>query len=158
LSKGQGFLFHARAAYSCLPALWNGAGVLLPLLDEVEFNFTKKYLTWRGYHAILKQSMVSMLSKTKPQASCASGEFMNNNLKYGLFFLGGVALGAIGAVAVSRGKLDLKPLATDLISRGLEMKDAVLAKADAVREDVEDMVAEARAVSEQRKAQPEESC
>ena len=66
--------------------------------------------------------------------------------------------GAIGAVAVSRGKLDLKPLATDLISRGLEMKDAVLAKADAVREDVEDMVAEARAVSEQRKAQPEESC
>ena len=90
--------------------------------------------------------------------TCASGDLMNNNLKYGLFFLGGVALGAIGAVAVSRGKLDLKPLATDLISRGLEMKDAVLAKADAVREDVEDMVAEARAVSEQRKAQPEESC
>ena len=52
---------------------------------------------------------------------------LNNNLKYGLFFLGGVALGAIGAVAVSRGKLDLKPLATDLISRGLEVKDAVLA-------------------------------
>jgi hypothetical protein len=87
--------------------------------------------------------------------TCASGDLMNNNLKYGLFFLGGVALGAIGAVAVSRGKLDLKPLATDLISRGLEVKDAVLAKADAVREDVEDMVAEARAVSEQRKAQPE---
>ena len=64
-----------------------------------------------------------------------------------LFFLGGIALGAIGACAVSRGKLDLKPLATDLISRGLEVKDAVLAKADAVREDVEDMVAEARAAS-----------
>ena len=82
---------------------------------------------------------------------------MNNNLKYGLFFLGGIALGALGAVAVSRGKLDLKPLATDLISRGLEVKDAVLAKADAVREDVEDMVAEARAASEQRKAHPEDA-
>ena len=96
--------------------------------------------------------------ETTPQGpSCATGDSMNNNLKYGLFFLGGVALGAIGAVAVSRGKLDLKPLATDLISRGLEVKDAVLAKADAVREDVEDMVAEARAVSEQRKAHPEEA-
>ena len=89
--------------------------------------------------------------------SCETGESMNNNLKYGLFFLGGIALGALGAVAVSRGKLDLKPLATDLISRGLEVKDAVLAKADAVREDVEDMVAEARAASEQRKAHPEEA-
>ena len=38
---------------------------------------------------------------------------MNENLKYGLFFLGGVALGAVGAVAVSRGKLDLKPFATE---------------------------------------------
>ena len=27
---------------------------------------------------------------------------MNENLKYGLFLLGGIALGAIGAVAVSR--------------------------------------------------------
>ena len=87
--------------------------------------------------------------------ACASGDLMNSNLKYGLFFLGGVALGAIGAVAVSRGRLDLKPLAADLISRGLEVKDAVLAKADAVREDVDDMVAEARAASEQRKAQAE---
>ena len=27
---------------------------------------------------------------------------MNENMKYGLFFLGGLALGAIGAVAVSK--------------------------------------------------------
>ena len=40
---------------------------------------------------------------------------MNENLKYGLFFLGGAALGAIGAVAVSRGKLDLKPFAAALL-------------------------------------------
>ncbi len=82
---------------------------------------------------------------------------MNENLKYALFFFGGAALGALGACAVARGKLDLKPFATDLISKGLEVKDAVLAKADAVREDVEDMVAEARAASEQRKAHTEEA-
>ena len=77
---------------------------------------------------------------------------MNENLKYGLFFLGGIALGALGTVAVSRGKLDIKPLATDLLSRGLDVKDALMAKADVVRENMEDMVAEAHAVSEQRKA------
>ncbi|WP_418765876.1 DUF6110 family protein [Mailhella sp.] len=82
---------------------------------------------------------------------------MNDNMKYGLFFLGGVALGAIGAVAVSRGKLDLKPFATELMSRGLDAKDALLAKAETVRENVEDMVAEAQAVSERRKTQSEEA-
>ncbi len=82
---------------------------------------------------------------------------MNDNMKYGLFFLGGVALGAIGAVAVSRGKLDFKPFATELMSRGLDAKDALLAKAETVRENVEDMVAEAQAVSERRKTQSEEA-
>ena len=42
------------------------------------------------------------------------------------------------AVAVSRGKLDIKPFATELMSRGLDVKDALLAKAgtcgNAVRE------------------------
>ena len=82
---------------------------------------------------------------------------MNENLKYGLFFLGGVALGAVGAVAVSRGKLDIKPFATELMSRGLDVKYALLARAEAVREDMEDMVAEAHAVSEQRRAKAEEA-
>ena len=42
---------------------------------------------------------------------------MNETTKYGLFFLGGIVLGALGAVAVTRGKLDVKPLATDLRHR-----------------------------------------
>ena len=67
---------------------------------------------------------------------------MNENLKYGLFFLGGAALGAIGAVAVSR---------------GLDVRDALLAKAETVRENMEDVVAEAQAVSEQRRARSEEA-
>ena len=77
---------------------------------------------------------------------------MNNALKYGLIFLGGVALGAIGAAAVSRGKLDLKPVAADLISRGMDMKDALMSKVEAVKEDMEDLAAEARHASEKRKA------
>ena len=81
---------------------------------------------------------------------------MNETLKYGLFFLGGVALGALGTVAVSRGKLDVKPLAADLLSRGMDVKETLMAKADSVRENMEDILAEARAVSEQRKAAQQE--
>lgn len=44
---------------------------------------------------------------------------MNNTTKYGLFFLGGVVVGALGAVAITRGKLNVKPLAADLLSTGL---------------------------------------
>ncbi len=76
---------------------------------------------------------------------------MNENMKYGLFFLGGLALGAFGAVAVSRGKLDLKPLATDLLSRGMDVKDTMLAKVETVKENVDDMMAEARHAAEQRR-------
>ena len=76
---------------------------------------------------------------------------MNENLKYGLFFLGGIALGAIGAVAVSRGKLDVKPLAADLLSRGMDVKDALARKVATVKEDMEDLAAEARAAQTQRK-------
>ena len=82
---------------------------------------------------------------------------MNENFKYGLFFLGGVALGAIGAVAVSRGKLDLKPFATELESRGLDAKDALMAKAEPMRENMEDLVAEAEAASEKRRVRREEA-
>ena len=76
---------------------------------------------------------------------------MNNGLKYGLFFLGGLALGVVGTVAVTRGKLDLKPLATDLVSRGMDMKDA--SKVEAVKEDMEDLAAEARQAADKRKAE-----
>ena len=64
----------------------------------------------------------------------------------------GLALGALGTVAVSRGKLDLKPVAADLISRGIDVKDALMSKVEAVKEDMEDLTAEARQASEKRKA------
>ncbi len=77
---------------------------------------------------------------------------MNSHVPYGVFLLCGVALGAIGAVAVSRGKLDVKPFATKVLSHGMDIKDALVAKAEALREDVEDIAAEARAQQEERKA------
>ena len=80
---------------------------------------------------------------------------MNENMKYALFLLGGIAVGAIGAVAVSKGKLDLKPLAADLISRGLDVKDAMLSKVETAKENMDDLIAEARFASEQRKESKE---
>ena len=58
---------------------------------------------------------------------------MNDYTKFGLFFLGGIAIGALGAVAVSKGKLDLKSLATDLLSRGMDMKETVVSKMETVK-------------------------
>lgn len=52
---------------------------------------------------------------------------------------------------VSRGKVNFKPLATDLLSRGIDVKDALMSKVEALKEDVEDLTAEARQASEKRK-------
>lgn len=76
---------------------------------------------------------------------------MNDGLKIGLWLLGGIALGALGAVALSRSKLDLKPLATDLLSRGMDVKDALIGKVEAIKEDLEDLAANARQVAATRK-------
>ena len=76
---------------------------------------------------------------------------MNQNVKHGLFFLGGVALGALGAVAITRGKLDVKPLATSLLSSGLDLRDKALAAVESVKEDIADVVAEAQVKSQEKR-------
>jgi len=76
---------------------------------------------------------------------------MNEGWKYTLFFLGGVAAGAIGTVAAIKNKDTLKPLATNLISHGLDAKDAVARKIETARENIEDLLAEARHDAEQRR-------
>ena len=80
---------------------------------------------------------------------------MSEGWKWALWFVGGLAVGALGAVAVSRGKLDFRPLAADLVSRGMDVKDALLNKMEALKEDVEDLAAEARLTSDKRKAAQE---
>lgn len=76
---------------------------------------------------------------------------MNNTTKYGLFFLGGVVVGALGAVAITRGKLNVKPLASDLLSTGLDLRDKVMAGVEGVKEDLADVMAEAEVKSQERK-------
>lgn len=81
---------------------------------------------------------------------------MNSVFKYGLIFLGGLVVGALGTAAAKRGSLNLKPLATDIISRGMDVKDALLSKMEAVKEDMQDLAAEARAKAEDRKSAPQQ--
>jgi len=76
---------------------------------------------------------------------------MKNTTKYGLFFLGGVVVGALGAVAITRGKLNVKPLAADLLSTGLDLRDKVMAGVEGVKEDLADVMAEAEVKSQERK-------
>lgn len=76
---------------------------------------------------------------------------MNNTTKYGLFFLGGVVVGALGAVAITRGKLNVKPLAADLLSTGLDLRDKVMVGVEGVKEDLADVMAEAEVKSQERK-------
>lgn len=76
---------------------------------------------------------------------------MNNTTKYGLFFLSGVVVGALGAVAITRGKLNVKPLAADLLSTGLDLRDKVMAGVEGVKEDLADVMAEAEVKSQERK-------
>lgn len=76
---------------------------------------------------------------------------MNNTTKYGLFFLGGVVVGALGAVSITRGKLNVKPLAADLLSTGLDLRDKVMAGVEGVKEDLADVMAEAEVKSQERK-------
>lgn len=76
---------------------------------------------------------------------------MNNTTKYGLFFLGGVVVGALGAVAITRGKLNVKPLAADLLSTGLDLRDKVMAGVEGVKEDLADVMAEAEVKSQELK-------
>ena len=62
---------------------------------------------------------------------------MNETTKYGLFFVGGVIVGALGAVALTRGKLD------------------VMAGVEGVKEDLADVVAEAEVKAQEKKLQKE---
>lgn len=80
---------------------------------------------------------------------------MNETTKYGLFFVGGVLVGALGAVALTRGKLDVKPLATDLLSSGIDLKDKLMAGVDGVREDLAGVMAEAEVKAQERRAAKE---
>lgn len=70
---------------------------------------------------------------------------MDNGTKIALAFLGGAAAGAAALALLNRGKLDLgylRPLATELMNKGMELKDTIVAKVDAMKEELENMASE----------------
>lgn len=72
---------------------------------------------------------------------------MNSGVKMFLFFLAGTAAGAVGISYLNRNKMDfshLKPYCTDILTKGINLKDSVAAKMSEMKEDLEDMAAEAR--------------
>ena len=54
-------------------------------------------------------------------------------------------------MALTRGKLDVKPLATDLLSTGMDLRDKVMAGVETVKEELSDVVAEAEVRAQERK-------
>lgn len=77
---------------------------------------------------------------------------MNATLRYALIFAGGIAAGVAATLAVKRGAINLKPAATAIISRGLDVKDAVASAVEKAKENAEDMMAEAKVAQAERKS------
>ena len=75
----------------------------------------------------------------------------NNFLKYGLAIGAGVAIGAAGAVLLSRGKIDLKKTAATILSHGMDLKDQFATVMENAKENLDDIVAEAQHEQAERK-------
>ena len=76
---------------------------------------------------------------------------VGNFWKYGLALGAGVALGAAGAVLLSRGKIDLKKTAASFLSHGLDLKEQAASFMETARENLEDITAEAKHEQEARR-------
>lgn len=61
--------------------------------------------------------------------------------------MGGAITGAAGLAYLNRNRMDfsyMKPIATDYMAKGINLKDQMMRKVAAMKEDFEDMAAEAR--------------
>ena len=84
---------------------------------------------------------------------------MNENWwKFGLAAGLGIAAGVAGTALLGRGKGgDLRKVCTALISHGMDIKEKAATMVETARENIEDLAAEARHESEQRRqAEPGE--
>ncbi len=73
-----------------------------------------------------------------------------NYWKYGLAVGAGVAIGALGAVLLSRGSIDLRKTAATILSHGMDLKEKAAEYMETAKENMEDIAAEARHEREQR--------
>jgi hypothetical protein len=76
--------------------------------------------------------------------------FSGNWWKYGLAIGGGVALGAIGVMLLSKGKIDLKKCAATVLSQGFDLKEKAAEVMETVKENIDDLTAEARAMADKK--------
>ena len=77
---------------------------------------------------------------------------MNGNYwKYGLTLGAGVAIGALGAVLLSRGSIDLKKGMATVLSHGMDLPDKAATLMETAKENVDDLAAEARQTRASRK-------
>jgi hypothetical protein len=79
---------------------------------------------------------------------------MNDYLKNGLFLAAGVAIGALGAVALGKGKLSIRPAMADLLSHGMDLKEKTAAVLERAKENIDDLMAEAKHAKESREGKP----
>ena len=79
---------------------------------------------------------------------------MNDYLKNGLFLAAGVAIGALGAVALGKGKLSIRPAMADLLSHGMDLKEKTAAVLERAKENIDDLMAEAKSAKETREGKP----
>jgi len=77
---------------------------------------------------------------------------MDDNLKGGLFFILGLAVGAVGVAAVSRGKINPRETVAGLVAGGMDVKDKVTGFIERGREELDDMMAEAEYLRQQKSA------
>jgi hypothetical protein len=72
--------------------------------------------------------------------------------KYGLALGAGIAVGALGAMVLSRGSLDLKKFAANMVSHGMDVKEKAADMVETAKENIDDIAAEARQIREKRGA------
>lgn len=67
---------------------------------------------------------------------------MNDSTQKLLLLLGGVALGSLGVIALSRKPDSLRPTLTKLTADALDLRDKAVGSIQRTREDVSDFIAE----------------
>ncbi|WP_243312563.1 hypothetical protein [Fundidesulfovibrio agrisoli] len=77
---------------------------------------------------------------------------MNIDSKSTFLFLGGAALGALAAYALTRENSALKPVLTDLMAGGLNLKEKFQGVVEHAKENLDDLMAEAEHARKSREA------
>ncbi len=82
---------------------------------------------------------------------CNEESNMNGFVRLAFVFIGGVIIGAVGSSVASRHN-GMRPMAVDVLSKGMDVRDALLDKAENIKENVEGFVSKAQCVAKKTKA------